>query len=94
MPRANGLLTTALFVLLTAGWGGCGEVVRPPKVEYVEVEKAQNLPDSLLLPCPIEEPGNSSVRELRRVAEARKLSLQGCNNDKAGLKKLDPKDDR
>ncbi len=96
MPRTNGLLSCLLMVAVTAGWGGCGQVVRVPQVQYVEVEKARDLPDSLLKPCPIDEPekGNDSVREMRRIAELRKLSLRNCNNDKVGLKKLDPKSDK
>lgn len=95
MSRVTKLLTAALFVLVSAGWGGCGQVVKTPKVQYVEVEVSRDLPDNLLKDCPIDEPakGNDTVRELRRVAESRKRSLEQCNNDKSGLRKLDPKKD-
>lgn len=88
MSTTKRLLSVALAVLFTAGWGGCGQAVKPPKVVYVEVEKQAKIPDEFLKNCEIAEPTNSSIRELLDVAAARKLSLQKCNEDKAGLRKI------
>lgn len=93
MSATKKLLSIALAVLLTAGWGGCGQVVKPPKVILTPVEIPMKMTDeirALLADCPIEEKteGDNSVFELRRVTEVRKLQQQGCNKDKAGLRKI------
>lgn len=93
MSAAKKLLSIALAVLLTAGWGGCSQVVKTPKVILTPVETPMKITEDvrkLLEDCPIEEKeeGNNSIAELRRVAEVRKLQQQGCNKDKAGLRKI------
>lgn len=59
------------------------------KVVYVDRMMIQDIDDRLFLPCPIEEPTTDTVRELRRVAIARKQALELCNIDKKELKAYD-----
>lgn len=89
MSATKKLLSIALAVVLTAGWGGCGQLVKSPKVIKEEVAVAPDLPDDLLKDCHIEEPLDDSIKELLRVASARKFSLLECNTDKKGLRTID-----
>lgn len=61
-----------------------------PKTVYVEVDKFVPIDPSLLQPCPIEQPQSRFVSEAVRVANARKLSLQKCNADKAAIRAAQP----
>lgn len=89
MSATKKLLSVALAILLTAGWGGCGQMVKTPKVIKEEVSIPPNLPDELIQDCPVEESSNDTIKELLRVANKRKLQLLECNKDKEGLRKID-----
>ena len=88
MSTTTKLLSVALAVLFTAGWGGCGQTVKPPKVVYVEVAVKEKIPEELLEDCPVEEPTNARIDELLRVADARKTALLQCTKDKQALRKI------
>jgi hypothetical protein len=85
MSRAVWLLA---FVALLAG---CDEAVKPvpvPQVVRVEVPVYMPIPAELTQDCPIAEAASLQVEEAVRVANARKVSLQNCNADKAALRAL------
>lgn len=86
MPRTLWLLIAALPVL-----SGCPEAVKPvvtPQIVRVEVPVYVPIPAELTADCPIAEPASLKVQEVVRVANARKISLQNCNVDKAKLREL------
>lgn len=88
MSRRHAVLIAALLL------AGCHTVpVQPqlPKTVYVEVDKFVPLDASLLQDCPIEQPQSRLVSEAVRVANARKLSLERCNADKAAIRAAQPK---
>lgn len=87
MSNLARLLIAVALILPLAGFGSCQQKPTQPKVEYVEVEKKPKVDKELLEPCPIEKPANLSIDEAVRVANARKLALQNCNEDKAALSK-------
>lgn len=89
MPLRHVVLIAALLML-----AGCQTApVQPqlPKTVYVEVDKFVPLDASLLQDCPIEHPQSRLVSEAVRVANARKLSLERCNADKAAIRAAQPK---
>lgn len=88
MSIRHALLIAALLVL-----AGCQSApVQPqlPKTVYIEVDKFVPLDASLLQDCPIEQPQSRQVSEAVRVANARKLALQRCNEDKAAIRAAQP----
>lgn len=88
MSRRHAVLGLAVLVL-----AGCQSApVQPqlPKTVYVEVDKFVPLDASLLQDCPIEKPQSRMVSEAVRVANARKLSLERCNEDKAAIRAAQP----
>lgn len=89
MSRRLSVLIAALLVL-----AGCQSApVQPqlPKTVYVEVDKFVPLDPTLLDDCPIAAPANRTVHEAVAVANARKLSLERCNQDKAAIRAAQPK---
>lgn len=89
MPATKRLLSVVAVAMLITGCGS--QPIKVPEVVKVPVEVPVKVTDDtrkLLADCPIEEPTNWSVEELRRVAGMRKLQLQVCNEDKAGLRKI------
>ncbi|NMW24492.1 hypothetical protein HFP05_08970 [Rhodanobacter denitrificans] len=88
MSSRHAVLIATLLVL-----AGCQTApVQPqlPKTVYIEVDKFVPLDASLLQDCPIEQPRSRLVSEAVRVANARKLALQRCNEDKAAIRAAQP----
>lgn len=88
MSRRHAVLIAALLLL-----AGCQTApVQPqlPKTVYVEVDKLVPLDASLLQDCPIEQPKSRLVSEAVRVANARKLSLERCNENLKAIRAAQP----
>lgn len=81
-----------LLIALVSLAGCASAPVQPqfPKTVYVEVDRFVPLDASLTADCPIEEPASRQVSEAIRVANARKVSLQKCNADKAAIRAAQP----
>lgn len=75
-----------LIVLLLAGCQTAPVQPQLPTTVYVEVDKFVPIDASLLQDCPIAQPESRFVSEAVRVANARKLSLERCNEDKAAIR--------
>lgn len=91
-------MSRALWLLIAIpALSGCPETVKPvvvPQVVRVEVPVYVPIPAELTADCPIEQPKSLKVEEAVRVANARKVSLQNCNADKAAIRAIGstPKD--
>lgn len=86
-------MSRALWVLIAVlpALAGCSETVKPvpvPQVVRVQVPVYVPIPAELTKDCPIAEATSLMVEEAVRVANARKVSLQNCNADKAAIRAL------
>jgi hypothetical protein len=79
-----------IALALLAGCEAAVKPVAPPQIVHVVVKEYIPIPDELIQDCPIAEPATLKVQEAVRVANARKVSLQNCNEDKAALRALKP----
>jgi hypothetical protein len=97
MSSTRRLLTTLGLIILgvvLATLMGCAKEVKeepdtsvavvPQPIVITEI-RYRDLPDELLVDCPIAE---GAVHEIGEVARARKKSLEDCNADKASLRAL------
>lgn len=82
---------SAALILLTLALAGCKtapERVVVPEIVKVPVREYVPVPESLSRDCPISRVKTRTVEALVAAYNANITSLEGCNGDKAAIRKL------
>lgn len=86
--RLNSPVVAILAVIMLAGCKTSPERVVVPEIVKVPVREYVPVPDKLTRDCPITRAKTRTVEAVVSAYNANITSLESCNADKAGIRKL------